>query len=108
MARTSSNNSRRPGLFGKATASGIDDSRNSSRSDGAEPGEGQGTDSLPRPAAFVGNTLLWAKLWLQHGAPAEWATWAYCHHIIHAKLAPFIKEYLAAEDKAAVLERYGV
>jgi hypothetical protein len=30
------------------------------------------------------------------------------HHIILARLTPFFNEYTAADDKAAVLERWGI
>ena len=108
MACTSSNNRRRKTLPGKAAGSGIDYGSDSSRPACTTDDTARGADSLPRPAALVGNSELWAKLWVKWGAPntAEW--WANCHHMVLRRLEPFIKEYLAAEDKYAVLERWGL
>ena len=109
MASTRRNNSRRSSLPGKASGVGIDYSRDGSRPDGAPATSAQGADSLPRPAALIGNSELWAKLWVKWGAPPlNTKPWSGMHHIILARLTPFFNEYAAADDKYAVLERYGL
>ncbi len=57
------------------------------------------------------NTLSWAIMWVEAGAPSDPEWWTHCHHRIVAQLANFRKRYSAATNygaRLAIMEEYGL